>query len=107
MLSDIKAHSPHVGAPIKKDTLYTSVTTETTYDVEAISIEREYLYWTQSGQPVHDRRHGSIHKAFTEPFVNATPFQTYEDYSIKAAQGITTNNHYLFFTGRESGATAD
>ena len=80
------------------------MTTATTYNLEDISIEREYLYWTQSGHGGHEARHGSIHKAFTEPFVSATPFQTYEDYQIKAAQGVTTNNHYLFFTGREAGA---
>ena len=44
-------------------------------------------------------KHGAIHKAFTEPFVNATPFQSYEDYDVARARSIETNNHYLFFTG--------
>lgn len=78
--------------------LYSRATTETANNLEDISIENEYLYWTNSAS---GGRHGSIHKAFTEPFVRAVPFQTYEDYDVRAAQSIATNNHFLFFTGLE------
>ena len=45
-----------------------------------VHIEDDYLYWTNQ-EPME--KHGAIHKAFTEPFVRAAPFQTYEDYDIQ------------------------
>ena len=48
--------------------LYTSETTDTANALEDITIEKEYLYWTNSAA---SGKHGSIHKAFTEPFVRA------------------------------------
>ena len=84
--------------------LYSSASTVTANNLEDITIEREYLYWTNSHS---EGKHGSIHKAFTEPFGRAAPFQTYEDYTVERAQSITTNNHYLFFTGFETGEEKD
>lgn len=62
--------------------LYDTATTESASNIEDISIEREYLYWTNSA---NNGRHGSIHKAFTEPFGRAVPFQTYDNYEILSA----------------------
>ena len=84
--------------------MYSAKSTSTANNLEDISIEREYLYWTNSA---HTGKHGSVHKAFTEPFRRQVPFQTYEDYTVERAQSITTNNHYLFFTGFETGEGKD
>ena len=51
--------------------LYTGNDTVTAKNLSDITIEREYLYWTNSA---HAGRHGSVHKAFTEPFVHPSPF---------------------------------
>jgi len=78
--------------------LYSADDTVTATNLVDITIEREYLYWTNSA---HRGRHGSVHKAFTEPFIHPSPFQTYEDYQVENAQSIATNSHYLYFTGYE------
>ena len=62
--------------------LYDRGTTDSATNIEDISIEREYLYWTNSA---NSGRHGSIHKAFTEPFGRAVPFQTYDNYEVMSA----------------------
>ena len=59
--------------------LYDVASTPSAANLEDIEIEREYLYWTNSAS---NERHGSIHKAFTEPFGRAVPFQTYDDYQV-------------------------
>ena len=61
-----------------------------------VAIEQEYLYWTNDS---HEDGHGGIHKAFTEPWIKAEPFQTYEIKDVARAFSITTNENYLFFTG--------
>ena len=84
---------------------YSAHSTVTANNLEDITIESEYLYWTNSH---HEGKHGSVHKAFTEPFpYRPTPFQTYEDYTVERALSITTNDHYIFFTGYEYGKGAD
>ena len=80
--------------------MYSAKSTSTANNLEDISIEREYLYWTNSA---HTGKHGSVHKAFTEPFRRQVPFQTYEDYTVENAKSLTTNNNYLFFTGNAYG----
>ena len=39
-------------------------------NVQAITIEDEFLYWTNTKD---SQNIGSIHKAFTEPFIEAVP----------------------------------
>jgi hypothetical protein len=43
--------------------------------VQALHIEKEFLYWTNGA--TKDMTHGTVHKAFTEPFVEAAPIQSY------------------------------
>lgn len=66
--------------------------------LQDIDIEHEYLYWTSDS---HRSGHGGVHKAFTEPFIKAEPFQTYEIKDIVKASSITTNENFLFFTGQQ------
>lgn len=68
----------------------------TLQDVQAIDIEREYLYWTNSQA---QEGHGAIHKGFTDPFIRAAPFQSYEARQVQEAISIETNNQFLFYTG--------
>jgi len=77
--------------------VYDGRTSESVMYPKAIDIEREYLYWTNFNTT---GIHGAVHKAFTEPFVRAEPFQSYEVYEDKSAVTITTNDHYLFFVGQ-------
>ena len=62
--------------------LYTAVTTSTTHNLEDLTIEKEFLYWTNSAK---FQRFGTVHKAFTEPFGRAVPLQTFEEYDIERA----------------------
>ena len=79
--------------------LYSTETTVTTRNLEDLTIEKEYLYWTNSAT---SGQKGSLHKAFTEPFGRAVPLQTFENYEIGKAQSVATNSKYLFFTGYRS-----
>lgn len=99
--SDLKqfAHE-NVEPPVHP--LYTSHTTVTADNLEDLTIEKEYLYWSNSSS---DNRFGTVHKAFTEPFGRGIPLQTFERYDIGKAQSIATNSKYLFFTGYRSDST--
>ena len=55
--------------------LYEGASSHSARQVKDIAIEHEYLYWTNDS---HNDGHGGVHKAFTEPFILAEPFQTYE-----------------------------
>ncbi len=78
------------------DTVYDGNTSKAAKELQDITIEQEYLYWTADS---HMNGHGGLHKAFTEPFIKAEPFQTYEIKDIVRASSVTTNENYLFFTG--------
>lgn len=85
--------------PAKTDmieSVYQGNLSRTVKNVADIEIEQEYLYWTNDS---HSDGRGGVHKAFTEPFLRPEPFQTYEITDITKAQVITTNEHFLFFTG--------
>lgn len=69
--------------------------------MQDIDIEHEYLYWANDS---HSDGHGGVHKAFTEPFIKAEPFQTYEIKDVKKASQITTNENFLFFIGESATA---
>ena len=84
--------------------LYSSATTETANNLRDITIEREYLYWTNEGST---GRHGSVHKSFAEPFINQSPFQTYENQDLWSSNSVSTNSHYLFYTGFEKSRGRD
>lgn len=75
---------------------YSSNTHDSVKNVQAIEIEREYLYWSNS-EPVGE--HGALHKGFTEPFIAAAPFQSYETTFIKNVVSMDSNLHFLFYTG--------
>ena len=64
--------------------MYSARHTVTAHNLGDIMIEKEYLYWTNLAE---SGKHGSIHKAFTEPFAGsrAVPFQTYENYNVGRA----------------------
>ena len=67
--SDLKAFvNENVEPPVYP--LYTSHTTVTADNLEDLSIEKEYLYWTNSSS---DSKFGIVHKAFTEPFGRGIP----------------------------------
>ena len=51
---------------IKIEELYSAKTTPTAQSMTDIAIEREFLYWTNN---LGLSRFGSVHKAFTEPFI--------------------------------------
>ena len=76
--------------------IYSAAESKTTKNVQDIDIEHEYLYWTNDS---HLDGHGGVHKAFTEPFIKAEPFQTYEIKDVVKASVVTTNENYLFFIG--------
>ena len=57
------------------DPLYEGEFSRAAINMQSLSIEHEYLYWTNDS---HDDGHGGVHKAFTEPFIRNEPFQTYE-----------------------------
>lgn len=78
--------------------LYGANTTETMHQPLGLTIEREYLYWTNTNQSA--ARHGAIHKAFTEPFVFRSPIMTYDVYHSTKAYSIASNDHFIFFTGQ-------
>ena len=76
--------------------LYEGEFSRAAINMQAISIEHEYLYWTNDS---HLDGHGGVHKAFTEPFIRNEPFQTYEIKDVNKATTVATNENYLFFTG--------
>lgn len=78
------------------DTLYEGEFSRSAVNMQSISIEQEYLYWSNDS---HEDGHGGVHKAFTEPFIRKEPFQTYEIKDVTRASTIATNENYLFFTG--------
>ena len=78
------------------DALYEGEFSRAAINMQSISIEHEYLYWTNDS---HLDGHGGVHKAFTEPFIRNEPFQTYEIKDVSKATTIATNENYLFFTG--------
>ena len=80
-------------------TLYSGDMSRSAVNMQDISIEEEYLYWTNDS---HSNGHGGVHKAFTEPFIKNEPFQTYEIKDVTKATVVATNEHYLFFTGKSS-----
>lgn len=70
-------------------------------DVQSIYIEDEFLFWTNSH--LGNLTHGSVHKAFTEPFIEAVPLQSFYLESVENAMSVATNEFYVFFTGMQSG----
>ena len=76
--------------------LYSTASTTTASNLEDLTIEKEYLFWTNSATSDGS---GAVHKAFTEPFGRAVPLQTFADYDILKAQSIATNSRNIFFTG--------
>lgn len=78
--------------------VYEGAVSSAAKNIQDISIESEYLYWTNDS---HQNGHGGVHKAFTEPFIKAEPFQTYEIKDVDTASDIATNENYLFFTGQQ------
>ena len=79
--------------------LYDGSQSHSASSVKDIAIEHEFLYWTNESRA---DGHGGVHKAFTEPFIKAEPFQTYEIKDIDSAEDVTTNENFLFFTGEQS-----
>ena len=79
--------------------LYDGSQSKAALSIKDIAIEHEFLYWTNDS---HSDGHGGVHKAFTEPFIKAEPFQTYEIQDIDKAEDVTTNENFLFFTGEQS-----
>ena len=75
---------------------YDALSSKTVTNVSDVTIEQEYLYWTNDS---HSDGHGGIHKAFTEPFIKAAPFQTYEIQDVVKAKAIAVDENFLFFTG--------
>ena len=79
--------------------VYDGAASKSAQSIKDIAIEHEFLYWTNDS---HSDGHGGVHKAFTEPFIKAEPFQTYEIKDIARAEDVTTNENFLFFTGEQS-----
>lgn len=77
--------------------LYTYDSTKYARDIQAITLEREYLYWTNKYTATSDHQ-SAIAKAFTEPFMKQVPLQTFIVDSADGAQALTANSAFLFFT---------
>lgn len=60
-----------------------------------ITIEREYLYWTNKYVPID---FPAVSKAFTEPFIKQVPLQTFSVVSPNGTHQIVANSAFLFFT---------
>lgn len=75
--------------------VYSSNSTSAMFQAEGLTIDREYIYWTNVNG---GSEHGAIHKGFTDPFVSAVPFQTYQINDIETSYAIATNDQFLFFT---------
>mmetsp|Transcript_31677 Transcript_31677/g.23479 ORF Transcript_31677/g.23479 Transcript_31677/m.23479 type:complete len:208 (-) Transcript_31677:332-955(-) len=84
------------GKPFNISIIYSQNLTEYLSFPEAITIEREYIYWTNVGE---GSENGIIHKAFTDPFVRNLPIQSYTITDLEESYSITANNRYIFFTG--------
>ena len=61
-------------------TLYSNDSTSYIYSLNGITLEREYLYWTNNAKGT--QQYAAIAKAFAEPFYRAVPLQTFNIYSI-------------------------
>ena len=76
--------------------IYTKNETMSLHNPEALTIEREYIYWTNVGQ---GSEFGAIHKGFTDPFIKNAPLNTYQIYDLDQSFSIAANGDYLFFSG--------
>ena len=56
---------------LTSESLYEGEFSRSAVNMQDISIEHEYLYWTNDS---HSDGHGGVHKAFTEPFIKNEPF---------------------------------
>jgi hypothetical protein len=61
--------------------------------VKGLHIEREFIYWTNLNSD------SSVHKGFTEPFVEAVPISSYYVEAADNCNTITSNDYYVFYTG--------
>lgn len=98
----VKIVSANLTNPVtntKAQIVYSANETEKMRRVEAITIEREYLYWTNVQSP-NESDNGAIHKAFTQPFVKPEPFYSFLIPSLSEAFSIASNDNFLFFSAR-------
>lgn len=73
--------------------IYSSNSTNYIRSLSGLTLEREYLYWTNNGTNT-----SSISKAYTQPFVKQVPLQTFAVVSPSGATCISANSAFLFFT---------
>jgi hypothetical protein len=80
---------------VTSQVLYSNYTTSYIYSLNGITLEREYLYWTNT--PKGTQQYAAVAKAFAEPFIHAVPLQTFNAYLPSGATSIAANSAFLFF----------
>ncbi len=75
---------------------YSASLAEELFGVRDIHIEKEFIYWSTTNEE------SSIHKGFTEPFVEVAPISTFNLNGIKDNLNLVSNDYYVFFTGNYS-----
>jgi len=93
-----RANSPVMRINLTCTEVYSSNTTSYVSNIGAITIEREYLYWTNTDQQSDSFNQSSVCKAFTTPFIKQVPFQTFQVLSDTGASQLVANSAFLFFT---------
>ncbi|TNV77989.1 hypothetical protein FGO68_gene12379 [Halteria grandinella] len=77
--------------------VYTSDSTQYATDIQGITIEREYLYWTNNLTGSDANHTSAVAKAFVEPFIKQIPLQTFQVTSDIGAGAVSANSAFLFF----------
>lgn len=78
--------------------LYTPESTKYATNISGITLEREYVYWTNNLNESTADQSSAVVKAFSEPFIKQVPLQTFQVSSQNGAKLIAANSAFLFFT---------
>lgn len=76
------------------ETLYSVNTTKYMYALQGITVEREYLYWTNEHS--FETLNTPVSKAFAEPFIKKVPLQTFTLNITSGAKNLAANSAFLF-----------
>ena len=79
---------------IQVEKLYSQNTTSYIYALQGITVEREYLYWSNSH--VGNKVNTPVSKAFAEPFIKRVPLQTFAINITSGARNLAANSAFLF-----------
>jgi hypothetical protein len=76
------------------EVLYSKNTTSYIYSLQGLTLEREYLYWTNSH--IEGQTNIPVAKAFAEPFIKKVPMQTFAVNVTSGARNLAANSAFLF-----------